>query len=546
MTIQTFSRLGIFLLAFLAAASPGTVQITKSTTGTDYLFIVDRVTLDPAETFEGETFIKVRFDGITGFEGLVADEGKPEIPAIRFYVDGDGAIVVSEGERDGVWGGSSNRGRVRPYQPSQPKRYTVPPVPVLDRAAYQSTELFPKELYTVEKVGYIKGRLRRLVSLYPIRYEAAANRFETIRKFHVHVSPLTSPPALSGAKTLAVVVGSVFASSPALESYLAFKKSEGFQIARLDFGRDVKTNLELRDALRVLYAKPGVRLTEAMIIGDNEDVPGYTTSLLSGVTDHFLRCLDGTDYLADLGTPDISVGRFAVHTEAELAAVVAKQIKYQQGAFIDKSWISKFSFIATDDESHYQVAEASFDYLTSRYTGPLGFLGTFPILEQVGGDLLYAIRYKAQSSQVLERLREGRGFINYGGHGGPDSWLGPEITADDVKSLQPKEATPFVMANACDTGKFTKDSFAETWLRHPTGAVAYWGSMDSTYWDEDDLLQRKVYDQMFRDRNLELGEFTDAGLAEVWRYYGGRNRSKYYWETYVVFGDPSLNIRLNP
>jgi hypothetical protein len=67
--------------------------------------------------------------------------------------------------------------------------------------------------------------------------------------------------------------------------------------------------------------------------------------------------------------------------------------------------------------------------------------------------------------------------------------------------------------------------------------------MDLTYWKEDDILQRRMYDAIYRAGSLEIDRFTAHALKEVWRHYGGQGRSKYYWETYVSFGDPSLSIR---
>ena len=140
-------------------------------------------------------------------------------------------------------------------------------------------------------------------------------------------------------------------------------------------------------------------------------------------------------------------------------------------------------------------------------------------------------------------MNEGRGFINYAGHGSTQSWAGPEVTADDVRSLDNPDALPVVIANACVTGHFTANSFAEVWLKHPHGAVMYWGSMDSTYWDEDDVLQRALYDVIFKNGEHNVSDFTDAALEAVWRYYGGEGKSHYYWETYVTFGDPSMEWR---
>ena len=68
--------------------------------------------------------------------------------------------------------------------------------------------------------------------------------------------------------------------------------------------------------------------------------------------------------------------------------------------------------------------------------------------------------------------------------------------------------------------------------------------MDSSYWDEDDILERRMFDGVFTLNKQNFGEITQFALSEVWKYYGGANRSTYYWETYHVFGDPSINLRL--
>lgn len=71
----------------------------------------------------------------------------------------------------------------------------------------------------------------------------------------------------------------------------------------------------------------------------------------------------------------------------------------------------------------------------------------------------------------------------------------------------------------------------------------YWGSMDSTYWDEDDLFERYMFDGIFRDGQQQFGKISNYALSELWAHYGGEGKSKYYWETYVTFDDPSLDLR---
>src|SRR5262249_50190068 len=127
-----------------------------------------------------------------------------------------------------------------------------------------------------------------------------------------------------------------------------------------------------------------------------------------------------------------------------------------------------------------------------------------------------------------------------------DSWAGPSLSMDDLQQLTNPDAIPVVVANACVTGEFTGDSFAAAWQRNPHGSVLYWGSMDATYWDEDDIVQRQLYDAIFGKHVLNFAAFTEAALAGEWRYYGGADMSKYYWETYVTFGDPTMRMRDRP
>ena len=142
--------------------------------------------------------------------------------------------------------------------------------------------------------------------------------------------------------------------------------------------------------------------------------------------------------------------------------------------------------------------------------------------------------------QVVERLSQGRSFINYSGHGGTDYWVAPRVTSKDVRTFTDRNALPVVISNSCDTGKFTKESFGEAWQTHPSGSILFWGSMDSSYWDEDDILQKRQYDAMYARRQLQFTKNSDAGLNAVWTYYGGEKRSKYYMETWISAIDITL------
>ena len=171
--------------------------------------------------------------------------------------------------------------------------------------------------------------------------------------------------------------------------------------------------------------------------------------------------------------------------------------------------------------------------------------GPIPMTHKWGGDKLYAISYATYTEQLIESFNQGRAIINYAGHGDTTFWDGPKFLQSDVKNLEETTDLPFVVSNSCLTGYFReKESFAETWLTAPNGAIMFWGSMGSTYWDEDDILQVKMWEGIVNKKLRKFSQIADYALREVWRYYNGAGKSKYYWETYHLFGDASMNLRL--
>jgi len=533
-------RLGVVLAVYVCLGAGASVEHGASAGRQTLAFGVDGISFH-AVSVGGSRFVQPALRGVEGYQGVRYRPGAPELPAVRIWVEGTRIEVeaLSSWEQ-----GSAGRA---PWKPSLEPVAKVAGARVsvaLSSADYRSPELVPPHWFEIERVGTRRGTPVWLVSVYPLRHRAASGDYEWLPRFRVSWAPASAEPVPARGERIVYVAGERFAASPALKRYVSIRRAQGWLATIWVFGRDVKSPAEIRAGLKRLLADSSYRLAGAVIVGDHADVPGApAVALLSSqVTDHYYRCIDTDDYSADIGTPDIEVGRLAVSTEAELSAVVDKIERYETGVFQDERWLERFSFIASDDASFWQIAEGSFDYLV-KLTAPLGFVGTFPRNPNPGGDLLYAITHKVTDAQVVERMREGRSFISYGGHGGVGYWVAPRVEKADVMSLSHDSALPFVVSNACVTGQFTGDSFGETWQKHPQGAIAFWGSMGNTYWDEDDILQRRMYDAMFQRGQRRISDFTAGGLAEVWKHYGGLGKSKYYWETYVTFGDPFTRLR---
>jgi hypothetical protein len=153
------------------------------------------------------------------------------------------------------------------------------------------------------------------------------------------------------------------------------------------------------------------------------------------------------------------------------------------------------------------------------------------------------------ASQVATALNEGRGILNYCGHGSPTSFSTSGFSNSDVNALVNDNMLPFVNSVACNTGEFENygTCFAEAWLRatnngEPTGAIAMYASSISQSWappmeaeDEFNLLLTDPLEPYY-----SYGAMCYAGSSSMMDDYGSGGVEMF--NTWVLFGDPSLRV----
>ena len=521
---------------FASGVATAKVDVQHRGQQTVYTVAVEGVQFENV-TVAGQPYQVAHLAGVAGYEAVDYQVGAPELPVVRFYVRGDAVVTAGHAARTGMLASGAH------LKPNLPPHLKVPGVRehlIVSSAAYGSATMSPSaQLFRIDPAGTDHGVAQSLVTLYPFAYAPATGRYALRSDFQVTVTTPRQVDDSNGHEIFAFVVSPALKGSPSLTQYENLKAELGYEVQEIDVTAQ-DTPDTIRAALQKLYARTDAKLRYALIIG--KDVPAYTSKNISGLTDHYYRSLEAGDYETNIDSPSIGVGRVAVTSEEQLAIVLGKYTRYQAAGFTSETWLGNVSFVATDD--NYTVAEGTHNYVVETYTNKAGYLGNFPAANAPGGDKLYAITNKATSANVLDMVGAGRTIVDYSGHGSQTSWAGPEVTQDDVRGLKDPNALPFVIGNACDTGDFRVDeSFGETWQRHVNGAITYWGSMDSTFWEEDDILERAMFDGIYRDGNRTFDKVTTAAQAELWRHYGGASNSKYYWETYVTFGDPSLELR---
>lgn len=509
---------------------------------------IDGITLDQVQIL-GRSFATMKLEGIRGFEGIHYHPGHPALPVVRFYVDGEGQ-VSARFRSDRMLTATS----AFPYAPAQDPIEKLPHPQRKFRAdpdVYGADSFLKDRILNVVDIGTVRGIRRRLVTIYPVRYSPRAGTYEVIQDFDVALggarlwTPQSEPR--DGARTLAIVTPPIFERHADLERYIATRTAAGYGVVVIPYGRPaVQTPEALRAQLQLLLRSPSAPLTHVLILGDHEQVPAKGASAILGVTDHFYRAIDTDNYESDIGTPDVRVGRLSVRTPAELTTVLTKIEAYES---LDESapWRRQLSFVATSDSLYYPVAEGTHNHVISTHTEPADFRGSFPQEGIAGGDRLYYFAHGARGPHLTAALHAGRGIIDYSGHGSGTSWAGPDLSQATVRSIPlTSGALPFVIANACNTSMFTlPESIGETFLRQASGAIFYWGSYDSSYWEEDDILEKGMFDWIFTPgADPSFGAITDGALGAHYLHYGGAGLARYYWETYVALGDPTLELRL--
>ncbi|MFH1100445.1 MAG: C25 family cysteine peptidase [Methanobacteriota archaeon] len=267
-----------------------------------------------------------------------------------------------------------------------------------------------------------------------------------------------------------------------------------------------------------------------LLAGDVPQIPTYTGSSSGTATDLYYVTISQGDIF-----PDIFIGRFPAATEAEMNIIVGKTLEYEQGTFPSTEWLGKAVFMASED--NWQVSEGTHNYVISTYLDPEGYVS----------DKLYCHTYSATTQQVINAHNDGRVISVYSGHGYSGGWAdGPPFDQNNVRyDLTNAHMYPFVCSHACSTNPFDiSECFGETWLRVPDkGGLAFWGSSASTYWDEDDILEKAMFHAWWVEGLWFLAGMTDKAKYDTWQHYSGGGLSTYYMECYNLLGDPSLSIK---
>ena len=470
-----------------------------------------------------------------------------------------------------------------PVQPPQPKCAEPPAFSAPDPSAYRSDGFAPQAAVNLGEEYILRGHRAVTVEVWPVQYnpQAGTVRLVSSIQFRIRLEganlPLTrqmseryaspafettlsgqllnfnqgQPARILGPKDpVGYLIITADAYLPALSSFITLKQAQGFTVSTAALSQTGATTTAIQAYIQNAYDNWPLPPSYVLLVGDVADgadsLPAYDGLSTTTVTDLYYVTVQGADWI-----PDIHRGRFPARDLTQLGTMTARAIAYAQlsGA---ESWVKKVALLATDDSGFYGLAEATQNYVVNTYTLPLGYTGIFPNNPQPGGDKLYAITYSAGTPHVVSAVNDSRVMVIYTGHGSEGGWAGPAFSQTNVRSITAANVYPFIGSFACRTNNFEfAEVFGETWLiQENKGAIAYLGSSDYSYWDQDDLLERRLVDKLYEDAAVQasVAGMTHFGLLAVNDAFPGTGtgNARYYWETYNILGDPSVQIILEP
>lgn len=453
-------------------------------------------------------------------------------------------------------------------------------LPYLHNAAYQQDAFFPGTEAALQTPYILRDFRGQVVAFHPLQYNPVSKELRVYNRIRVRVSvqsELGENPLLlnSGASFIdremdhvyqdrflnytdasrympieesgSMLIISAPAFSGAMESFIDWKIQRGIKTEMVTTDSTGTSSAEIKSFVQQYYTvHPDLKFL--LLVGDAAQIPPQDPDMsngLGGPSDNFYGYLTGND-----AYPEIFVGRFSAQTVAHVQTQVERSLTYEKNPAIG-NWYGKGIGIASN-EGPGDDNQMDYEHERALRTILLGFTYTqvdeFYDGSQGGADA----PGDPTQGLIVTAINEGRGVINYTGHGSNSDWVTSGFNNSNISALDNAGKLPFVWSVGCVNGEFMNTTcFAEYWLRskngsgQPVGAVATLMSTINQYWNEPmegqdhmiDLLTGSVAGNIKRS----FGGISMNGCMKMNDAYSSSGDDM--TDTWALFGDPSLMIR---
>ena len=514
---------------------------------------------------------------------LTSETGKPELPVRSWLVEVpegmDLTVTLSDAvsERVRLMDHASVDAEIFPAQPARTKNQPQDDkVTIKDRKSYLSAEILRHDTVIVTHEGIFRGRKLAGIAVYPAFYNPRGRYVDLITSMKIDISfkpsstkgeEVSDPGFSKGSYSsdtyipgysdrpvhMIVVTDSLFRKQ--LEPLRIWKRLKGIESSVVYKGSGPADTVYkyLKKDISELYAdlqSRGIPVHYLLIAGDPSIIP--TSRETTNVSDLYYGEFDGEgDYI-----PDLFIGRLPATDTIQMKGMVKKIIEYETFIYGAENEFWSGALATAGNAPGFELyMNGQISYLYNNYLG--------------NDTSLNAIRWlypeaplKDDSLKIV--FNKGLSLLNYTGHGEATGFSDPLFKSSAVKDLANENAYPLVIANACRTAQINvAGCFGTAMVATPgKGAIGFIGCTNDSFWSDDffwsvgpgtpsqDITYETsgtgAFDRLFHTHNEPPGEWYHT-MGQI-NFAGNMSvsastspRKKYYWETYILLGDPSLS-----
>ena len=553
----------LMVFGFAAAQTPAFERLSISQNSVTLRFRLPGFSWVPVFTEKGVWMRVVAKGAAPSME-----KGAPELPHFSF------SLLVPPDESPRLEIISAVHHDVHPVKivPSKGKQYrniSRDSIPYLFGPSYQSGQFMPDRILWPGSKYQLRKQFGQVIQLTPFQYSGATQTLRIYDEVVIRISwragkkePTKRPDAkvfenlyntqflnfrsgqfkndgLSAAGRGTMLIISYGPFIPLLHDFVHWKKKTGFEVM-------VKDVAGLGDAAAIkAFIQQQFRqrdVTYVLLVGDAGLVP---SSRLGGHdSDNDYAYVAGNDHY-----PDLFVGRFSAETSEQLKRMLNRSILYELYPVADSAWYHTAVGIASQQGPGYR---GMFDYQHIRTidSGLMDSLKYQPVFEYFDGSQGGRDAAGNPSAvQIVERLNDGVGLVNYCGHGNVGVWTTSGFNNEDVQQLTNRRKWPFIFSVSCATGNFVHHTcLAEALQRAgifeiPTGAVASLMSTMDQSWEPPMYAQQQM-NLLLQPKAINehtFGAISMMACIQMNDQFGTDGFE--ITDTWTIFGDPSLEVR---
>lgn len=555
----------VFVMAVLTWAMPGGLAQVSVVNGSNQIRIDYKmpqyilVESEANEVIGGNGFQFVSFQVSDEEYGLVADEGRPQLPqrtlfltvpsnAVDFQVRMTGAVHGMRSLPAGTY--------VEPYMDAEPENS----VWEFDKAYYVTSDTsYLEQFYEVEKCFTMMGERILPVTLLPFRYVPRKGVVEELRSASFIVT--WDLQGAAGAKQARSRLKESYVASM-VDNYEASKGGSVFDRVRyliitapefadeMAFFKEYKENLGYEVAMATTNqtgsspASISAYIRNAdpdfvLLVGDTEKIPhasGNTDSEAENnpMTDQGYRRFSDNKW----SYGDVFLGRWPASSVTDVCNMIHKTIYMETRLHT----MPKEAYLLAGHAkfSMERKSNNALDYAAEKGFVPRGYSVTK--------------FYQSSNPEIEQAMKIYPAWFVYNGHGNVFS-LAVDGESDNFitrNTFSRKDIYPMVFAFSCESGNYANlddenSPFGRAVMRQPyissyaQGAVSMFGSSVLVYSNNNKAITEKVMGDAFEERHLGIM------VAKGMDYYGDRfwsrmNRERTFraLKSFNLMGDPSF------